>query len=229
MKINKITFLTFVLVTILAVTGCTTNDTGLNTRDRNLSTQTRINDTRWNTDNNLNRNLDNFGQDGMWDNNMNSTDQGRNNLSGTNSNDNLTNNRLNNNLNNGMTRPNNNLSTSMGNLTNNANDIARKIADLPEVDRASVVLTNDTALIGCNLRGNTQGTMTTALRQKIENIVKDRANVQNVSITTDPDLYNRIDTMSNNIGNGNPIEGFAEEIRDLVRRITPGTNNRTTR
>ncbi len=32
--------------------------------------------------------------------------------------------------------------------------------------------------------------------------------------------------MSNDIGNGNPIEGFAEEVRDLIRRITP---NNTTR
>ncbi len=70
--------------------------------------------------------------------------------------------------------------------------------------------------------------MTTSLRQKNrKKIVKDTtANITNVSITTDPNLYNRIQTMSNDIGNGNPIEGFAEEVRDLIRRITP---NNTTR
>lgn len=212
MKINKIKILAFVLIILVAVVGCTPNDTGMNTRNRNLSTQTRINDTRWDTDRD---NLNNMGQNDMWNN-------GRNYL---NQND-MTNNDWENGLNNGMTRPNNNIN-ARGDLNNNANDIARKIADLPEVDKASVVLTNDTALVGCSLRGSTQGTMTTSLRQKIKKIVKDTtANITNVSITTDPNLYNRIQTMSNDIGNGNPIEGFAEEVRDLIRRITP---NNTTR
>lgn len=235
MKINKITILTFVLVTVLAVTACTTNDAGLDTRNRNLSTQTRINDTRWNTgtgNDNINRNMNedinDFGQNDRWNNNTNMPGQGRTGMMGDNLADDFGNDNMNNNLNNGMTRSNNN-STNMDSLTSNANDIARKITDLPEVDRASVVLTNDTALVGCSLRGTTQGTMTTDLKQKIEKIVKDKTNIEEVSITTDPDLYKRIDTMSNNIGTGNPIENFAEEVRDLIRRITPGTNNRTTR
>ncbi len=224
MKTNKLKFLIPILVVFVSIVGCTPKDTSMNDRNRNLSTQTRINNTRWNTGtDNLNRNWDNVDQNGMWNdvgqnrifNDVGQNDMWNNGRNFLNSDNNFTNN-----LSNGMTRPNN-----RGNLTNNANDIARKIADLPEVNRASVVLTNDTALVGCSLRGNAQGTMTNALRNKIENIVRDSTNnTQNISITTDPNLYNRIEKLSNNIGNGNPIEGFAEEIRELIRNITPNMN-----
>lgn len=224
MKTNKLKLLIPILVVFVSIVGCTPNDTSINDRNRNLSTQTRINNTRWNTGtDNLNRNWDNVDQDGIWNdvgqnrifNDVGQNDMWNNGRNFLNSDNNFTNN-----LSNGMTRPNN-----KGNLTNNANDIARKIADLPEINRASVVLTNDTALVGCSLRGNTQGTMTNDLRNKIENIVKDATNnTQNISITTDPNLYNRIEKLSNNIGNGNPIEGFAEEIRELIRNITPNMN-----
>ncbi|MEW8973211.1 MAG: YhcN/YlaJ family sporulation lipoprotein [Tissierellaceae bacterium] len=229
MKKIKIEFLAFAILVLVSMVGCTPNDTNMNVRDRNLSTQTRINNTRWNVgQDNLNRNLDNVGQNRIL-NDVGQNDTWNNGRNFLNTDDNITNN-----LNNGMTRPNNNITnnniTNNNNLTNNANEIARRIADLPEVDKASVVLTNDTALVGCNLRGTTQGTMTNALRNKIENIVRDTTNnIQNVSVTTDPNLYNRIQTISNNIGNGNPIEGFAEEVRDLIRRITPNMNTNTTR
>ncbi|MDR7870032.1 MAG: YhcN/YlaJ family sporulation lipoprotein [Tissierellaceae bacterium] len=216
MKINKISLLALMLLVLsLVVVGCTpadnTNDTGMN-RNNRLTTQTRIGDRmdgtngtdRFNTG--LNDGFDTGLNNGFDNNNL-----GNNNLN-------------NNNLNNGMTRS-NQTGTNFGNMATRANEVATKIADLPEVDKASVVITEDTALVGCSLRGNTQGTMTNALRQKIRGIVKDTVNVDNVSITTDPNMTGRIRTMSNSILQGNPIEGFAEEIRTLIRDITPNTNN----
>lgn len=161
MKLNKIKFIALGLIILVAVAGCAPTDTGMNTRNR-LSTQTRIR---------------NNGFDNGWNTGWNTNNRLNTNLSGTNIGDNFDNrnmdnlNGLNNtNLNNGMTRPNNNFTTSLGNLSTTANNLARRIAALPEVEDASVVLTNDTAIVGCNLRGNTQGTMTTALRQKLRTL-----------------------------------------------------------
>lgn len=216
MKINKFSIFALLLVLSVGIVGCTpadnnVNDTGMNNRNNRLTTQTRISD--------------------GWDNNglnngMNSTDNSLlndgfdNNLNGIN---NGINNGVNNNLNDGMTRS-NNMSTNYGNMATKANEIAKKIADLPEVDKASVVISEDTAVIGCSLRGNKQGTMTNALRQKIRGIVTENSNINNVSVTTDPDMTTRIQTMSNSIFQGNPIEGFEEDIRALIRDITPNTN-----
>lgn len=200
LKINKsyTLVLALALVFTLAIVGCTpTNDTGMTNRNR-LTTQTRLND--W----------DNSGtNNGIFDDGL-----------GLNDGMNMDN------LNNGMTRPrtSNNSSTNFGNMGTSANEIAEKISQLPEVDRASVVISDDTAIVGCSLRGNTQGTMTNALRQKIRGIVNESVDIDNVSITTDPDMTSRIRNMSTSILQGNPVEEFAEDIRELIRDITPNTN-----
>lgn len=216
MKINKYSLFALLLILSVAVVGCTPaddlNDTGMNNRNNRLTTQTRIGNGWDNNDlnNGMNGTNDSLLNDGSgFDTGLNDINNGMNN---------------NDNLNNGMTRSNNSTS-NFGNMATSANEIARKIAALPEVDKASVVITDDTALVGCSLRGNTQGTMTNALRQKIRGIVKEDANnIDNVSVTTDPDMTGRIQTMSNSIFQGNPIEGFAEDIKELIRDITPNSN-----
>ena len=188
MKINKsyTLVLALALVFTLAIVGCTpTNDTGMTNRNR-LTTQTRLND--W----------DNSGtNNGIFDDGL-----------GLNDGMNMDN------LNDGMTRPrtSNNSSTNFGNMGTSANEIAEKISQLPEVDRASVVISDDTAIVGCSLRGNTQGTMTNALRQKIRGIVNESVDIDNVSITTDPDMTSTIRNMSTSILQGNPVEELGQKI-----------------
>ena len=210
MKINKISLFALMLILAFVVVACTPaddnmNDTGMYDRNR-LTTQTRIGD--WNRNTDMDSGMNNGLNDGL-----NNINMGQNNGLD------------NNNLNNGMTRPYND--TNFGNMGTRANEIANEIAALPEVDRASVVIDNDTALVGCSLRGNTQGTMTNALRQKIRGIVQENTDVRDVSVTTDPDVTGRIQTMSNSILQGNPIEDFADEIRNLIRDITTNTRTNT--
>lgn len=243
MKKNKIKFLALLLVAFIGLVACTPTDTNLDgNRNRNLSTQTRIGDNRWNTGTNtIERDNDNIDPDNLIDRNNNqmSPNTSPDNLNqntrpnhGSGLNTNIgdgasrPNDRLNTNLNDGMTRPNDRLSTRMTDSNTKAKDLAKEIADLPEVDKASVVLTDNTALVGCRLRGNKQDTMTTSLRNKIEDIVKkSNKDIKDVSITTDPDLYGRIKGIANDMGTGNPIEGLTDEIEDIIRNITPGTRN----
>lgn len=126
-------------------------------------------------------------------------------------------------LNNGMTRPKN-----LNNKMDNSKNLAKDISNIPEVSKASVVVNDDTALVGVNLRGKTQNTMTNTLRRKIEKMVKDKNNdIKNVSITTDPDIYTRINNISTSINNGNPVGDFTDEIGDLFKRMGRGINNMT--
>lgn len=137
---------------------------------------------------------------------------------------------LNNGANNGSNpnlNANNNVRNNTGNIRSmhkNASSIAKKITDLKEVNKANVLISENQAIVGVNLRGSTQSTMTNNLRQKIETIVKNAdKSINKVSITTEPNLVNRINTMTTNIGNGNMMDTFAEDMKDLIRKITPNS------
>lgn len=234
MKTKKIILIALGLMVLVAIAGCTPSNTGYNTR---LSTQTRIGGNGMNTpsgnggwpDNNLGtRNL--VGQDTMLSRNNtfglnNGMNNGLNNGLGLNNgfNDGF-NNGLNDGFNNTGINNNTNLSTSLGNMNTNSRDLARRISALPEVTSASVVTSNNNAVVGLKLRNNQN--LGAALRQRIETIVRDTNNgITNVSITTDPNLFTRIQNMSNGMTNGNMMNNIGTEIDDLIRRITPNTTN----
>lgn len=209
MKTKKILVIALGLVVLTSLAACAPRDTGLNNNLDRMSTQTRINQ---------NTNWDNLNGNGM-DNTMNDF------------NTNTTN------LNNGMMR--NNMTTSMSNMNTKASTLARKIGALPEVDKASVVLTNDTALVGVDLKGSNMnntnlstnlsntsnnGNISSALRTKIEKMVNDEVNVKDVSITADPNLTTRIRNISSGMTNqvGNDMNSFTNDIEQLIRDIVPG-------
>lgn len=210
MKTNKIFVIALSLLVLISIAACTPQDTGYNNNTERLSTQTRLSQ-----NNNWNR-------DDSWDNGMNMNTTVRDDL-----NNGINNNRTNN-LNNGMVR-NNTMTTSLGNMNNQAKDLAKKISNLPEVDSASVVLNDNNCIVGVDLKG-TNNTISTSLRTKIENMVKDTNNINatNVSITSDPDLITRVKTLSNGMTNtvGNDVNNFTNDIEQLIRDIVPGGRGR---
>lgn len=219
MKKNKLIYFSMALAVLFTVSGCANpKDTGMNNNLDRYSTQTRIG----------NRN----NNDNMWDTGL---DDGMNNMGnmmemnnmGTDWNDTT-------NLNNGMVR-NTRMTTSLGNLNTNANDLAKKISALPEVNSASVVVTDNTCLVGVDLNNNTKNNnnntaINTDLRNRIEKIIKDNGNINatDIRITSDPNLLTRIKNISTNIGNGavNTIETIGDDIEDIIRSIVnPGRVN----
>lgn len=199
LKKNKILFLPLVLALVLVMIGCTVNRPG---------TQTRIG--RNTTDNlGVRRNNNMLGIERR---NNDGVGVNRRNLNELADIDRRDNNRI------GRVPGDNN----MNNLSRRANSIARRIAQLNEVNRCSVLLSGDTAIVGVDMANNLEGRMTTELKQKIENIVKDMDNnIKNVSITADPDLFTRISNMARDIRDGRPITGFANQFQEILRRITP--------
>ena len=214
MKTKKLVVIAIGVAILIGIAGCTPQDTGLNDNNR-LNTRLNQNNS-WD-----NNGWDNNGMNDMTGNGLDSTgnNTGINGVNGMDS------------LNNGMTR-NNRMTTSLGDLNTNASDLARKIGNLPEVDSATVVLTNDTAVVGVDLKGtNTNNNIGTALRQKIERMVKDETNngITEVSITSDPDLFTRIRTMSTGMNRNTGTMGneIRNDIEQLIRDITPNGMNRT--
>lgn len=103
-----------------------------------------------------------------------------------------------------------------------ANRIAAAVAKLPNVNRATVVITGNTALVGIDMKGHVEKAGITKVKKEVEKTVKstDKA-IKNVSVTADPDLYNRINSIAAEIARGKPVSGFAREISEILRRITP--------
>ena len=114
------------------------------------------------------------------------------------------------------------------NTTNTSTDnIERAVQAIPGVKNASAVVTRDSAYVGISTdeRRNTANTNTT----DVENLKKQAANVvrktdrsiNNVYVSADANFVQRVDRIANDVRNGKPVEGFGEELRELVNRVTP--------
>ncbi len=106
--------------------------------------------------------------------------------------------------------------------SDNATRIANRIEELNEVKNATVAISGSRCLVGVTTTNNVEGNMTTALKDRIDKVVKDEdKNIKTVHVTASPDLYKRIENIGNDVRGGKPLSGFAEEIEELIRRITP--------
>lgn len=137
-------------------------------------------------------------------------------------NNNRLNNNINNNLDNDVRNDNMTRNNKVNTASNRAEKIAKKVSNLNEVNSATVVISGNTALVGVNIKNNLEGKMTNNLKNKVEKIVRNTdTNVKNVSVTADADLYKRLSNMARDVRTGKPISGFAKEIQEILRRITP--------
>lgn len=87
------------------------------------------------------------------------------------------------------------------------------------VDRATVVLTGSTAIVGCNLK---PGADAAAVKNEVASAVKQSdSRVKNVLVSTDPELNQRIVRISRGVAEGRPLSGFSQEINELLKRLSP--------
>ncbi|NLX63103.1 MAG: YhcN/YlaJ family sporulation lipoprotein [Tissierellia bacterium] len=204
MKKNKLIFLSLILALVFIAIGCTARPDTLDRTQTRIGLENRNNALRRN--NTIRRN--NLGLDD----NMRDLDDdllGRE--------DTVERNRLRNNIVNDR---------DFNNNMNNSRELARKIAnrveDIEGINRAYVLISGDTAIVGVNMDNEAEGQITRDLKDRIERVVKKVDNdIDNVSITADPDLLTRIRNMFEDIDEGNPIEGFANQFEEILRRITP--------
>ncbi|HLR34846.1 MAG TPA: YhcN/YlaJ family sporulation lipoprotein [Tissierellales bacterium] len=108
------------------------------------------------------------------------------------------------------------------NMKDRHNRIVKKCTDLKDIEDAAVVISGKTALVGIDLDEDVEGEMTNELKRKVVKIVKDTdRNIENVGVSADPDIWKRIVSMADDIEDGKPLSGFANEIEEIFRRIAP--------
>lgn len=219
MKIKKYSVIAIAIALVLSFTACAQDNTGNdNARNNTLNTWDRPNTDDMTNDDLMGQNRTGTGMSG----NHNTTGIGQN-----------QNQDPGNNLNTGMTRP-GRLTTSLGNLNNeNSEELARRISDLPEVERASVVVNENRAIVGIELRNNQRQTeISSALRSRIEDMVRDvNSDIDEVSITADAEIYDRIDTMATDMldYDGDFFERMGDAFDELLDTITPNANRNRNR
>lgn len=182
-------------------------------------------------DNRNNLNNDRFGtrtNDGV----------GNNNNAGNNAGNNMGNNRMGNNNglngNNGVGNNNINGNNGIGNNVNNnnndnmrlADDIADRVADMKQVNDATVLLNNRNAFVAVDMSGDKEGRLTNDLKDQITNKVRDTdANINNVYVSADADFFDRVGQYADDVRDGEPIQGLVDEITETIRRVFPTTND----
>ena len=103
-----------------------------------------------------------------------------------------------------------------------ADEAADQIAELDEVERANVIVTNQNAYVAVVLRDGAKGEVTDRIENNIANQVKATdPDIQNVYVSSNPDFVDRMKDYGERISEGDPIEGLFEEFNEMVRRVFP--------
>jgi YhcN/YlaJ family sporulation lipoprotein len=103
-----------------------------------------------------------------------------------------------------------------------ADEAAKKVTDLNEVKRATVIATDNNAYVAAELEGGESMKLTKDTEKKIADAVKSTdPDINDVFVSTNPDFADRMKGYSDQINKGNPVSGFFKEFNDTVRRVFP--------
>jgi len=83
---------------------------------------------------------------------------------------------------------------------------------------------NDRENMGRDMKNNNnQGDeLSDDVKKKISDIVKDTDdNIDNVYVSTSPDFFNLSNDFADDVENGHPIEGFFDQIGNMIERVFP--------
>jgi YhcN/YlaJ family sporulation lipoprotein len=101
-----------------------------------------------------------------------------------------------------------------------ANEAAAKIAKLNYVQQATVLVTQRNAYVAALLKNNQQ--LTHDIEGEIANQVRSTdPNIQNVYVSTNPDLLNRFNNYVRDVQQGRPVTGFINQFNEMIQRIFP--------
>ncbi|MDM5210338.1 YhcN/YlaJ family sporulation lipoprotein [Peribacillus sp. NJ4] len=101
-------------------------------------------------------------------------------------------------------------------------DIANRVEALKEVSNANVIVTENNAYVGAVLKDGGDKDIPNDLKERVADAVRGAdPSVDQVYVSANPDFVQRMKGYANDIENGKPVAGFAEEFRELVTRIFP--------
>lgn len=100
--------------------------------------------------------------------------------------------------------------------------IARNVEKVPDVRKASVVLTGRTCILGLDIKPGLEGSRTDRIKNEAARQARmvDKR-IITVRVTTDLGLVTRIKRINEGISKGTPLRSFTVETGEIIRRISP--------
>ena len=92
---------------------------------------------------------------------------------------------------------------------------------VPDVLHANCVIFGNTAIVGIDVDGRLDRSRVGTVKYAVAEALKNDPVGINAIVTADMDLYHRLEEIRRDIANGRPVEGFAEELADIIGRIIP--------
>lgn len=106
--------------------------------------------------------------------------------------------------------------------TARAQALAKKISEMKDINAATVVLSGNKAWVGIDLVAKAEKKMTNAMKNEVTTLVKkEDKKIATVYVTADADTVTRLRNIARDIADGKPLSGFAKELNEIGRRITP--------
>lgn len=106
------------------------------------------------------------------------------------------------------------------NMDINDESLANSIVEMNGINDATVVTMDEVALVGVDSNGEDK--VSDEMKQDIESKIKEEnKNINDVYVSNEPDMFDRINTISNNVRNGDPIDDFTDDISEMIDNITP--------
>lgn len=100
-----------------------------------------------------------------------------------------------------------------------ARNIVNSILTVPGIKRVIVVVNGKTALIGLDVDNNQSGNINYLKNAAVQKTRSVEPNITNVEVTADKDMYARISKLNEDIINGKPLTGVAEDFISVIRKV----------
>jgi YhcN/YlaJ family sporulation lipoprotein len=99
---------------------------------------------------------------------------------------------------------------------------ASQAATVSGVRSATVVISANTAYCGLTLNSGVSKSRTDAIKREVATKIKQaQPSLVTVSVTSDPNLVQRLRKVADGIKAGRPVSSFTSELAEIARRITP--------
>lgn len=102
-----------------------------------------------------------------------------------------------------------------------ADRLERLAASIPQVKAANCVVLGNTAIVGIDVDPNLERSRVDVIKYSVAEALRKDPYGVHAFVTADIDLAGRLREIREEIRQGRPIAGFAEELADMIGRIVP--------
>lgn len=102
-----------------------------------------------------------------------------------------------------------------------AERLAKLATNIPEVREATAIVFGKTAIVGIDLDDGLDRSRVGTIKYTVAEALKSDPQGANAIITADPDIVRRVREINREIQQGRPLEGFANELSNIIARLMP--------